>query len=171
MLRSWVGPFRLILCLLAMITLVYCLGISVFAYSFFYHKSRGTLIHRHNAVIASKLMGQQFTQNKYFWPRQSMTNYQNDLLTPEGVFEKNKPYWHLNSKNLASASQVDPDITIADAYTQIERVAKARDISVAVLERCIVAHSHDAFMGFGQPHVNVLLLNLDLDENLGTCHG
>ena len=171
MLRTWLGTLRLMLCMLAVITLVYCIGISLLAYGFFYDKSEGSLVYRHHQVIASKLMGQQFIQDKYFWPRQSMTNYQNDLITSKMIAEKKRQYWMVNAQPMPSASQVDPDIRIEDAYAQMQRVAKARNIPENKLVDCIKTHTKTSFLRFGQSRVNVLLLNLALDRKMDTCHG
>lgn len=170
MLRTWLGPLRLMLCMLVVITLVYCIGISFLGYGLFYQKSEGSLVYQHHQVIASKLMGQQFRQDQYFWPRQSMTNYQNDLITPNMIAEKNREYWHMTSHNFPSASQVDPDIRLEDAYAQMRRVAKVRNIAENKLLDCMKTYTKTSFLGFGESRVNVLLLNLALDKKMGRCH-
>jgi len=169
--ESILGPLRLMLCILILITLVYGVGISMLANVFFKDKAQGSLLYRDHLVIGSSLIGQQFTQDKYFWTRPSLNNYQNDLITPETIAVKNKHYWQLQAHPAASASQVDPDISLIDAFRQIKRVAKARHISEQTLKACITLYTTTAVLGFGQSRVNVLLLNLGLDAQRDACHG
>jgi K+-transporting ATPase ATPase C chain len=64
----------------------------------------------------------------------------------------------------ASGSGVDPDISVAAAEYQVARVAKARNMSALEVARKVDAHTRRPFFGLlGEPVVNVLALNLDLD--------
>jgi K+-transporting ATPase ATPase C chain len=69
----------------------------------------------------------------------------------------------------ASASGLDPDISIAAAQYQAARVARARKLDVAIVEELIRQHAKTSVFGFfGEPHVNVLQLNLALDARAST---
>jgi K+-transporting ATPase ATPase C chain len=174
MYRQWIGPIRFMFCLTMTIVLVYGLGISIFANTFFYRASRGSLVYQAHHVIASKLIAQQFTQDIYFWPRISVTNFQTDVLSSTLLIEKNRQYWQkktVNYQMLPSASSVDPHIKLEDALQQIDRISSARGLAKTTLIKCVKKHTGHAFLGiFGQEHVNIMTLNLALDGKLGTCH-
>lgn len=137
-------------------------------------------------IVGSSLIGQPFSDPKYFWPRPSATS---DFgYNPAGSSGSNSgptnPRYlktvtgrmqYLRDAGLtglvpadlvqASASGLDPHITPEAASVQIPRVAKIRGLSKEVLKKLVTAHSEDRQLGiFGARRVNVLALNLALDR-------
>lgn len=148
----------------------------------------GSLIERDGRVVGSVLVGQPFTQPQYFWGRPSATSSQpyNPLasggsnqgpLNPalvEAVKQRIAALKQADPDNAApipvdlvtaSASGLDPHISIAAAQYQLARVARVRGLEVAQVNALLEQHSEGRQLGFfGEPRVNVLELNLALDE-------
>jgi potassium-transporting ATPase KdpC subunit len=178
--------------LIVIMTLVlgvgYPLVITGAARVMFPSQAGGSLIKRDGIVVGSRLIGQSFSDPKYFWGRPSATSPQpyngtasggSNLgpLNPalmEAVAANAKKLHDADPENhalipvelvTASASGLDPDISPAAADYQAARVARARHMPLARVESLIAAHRHEALLGvFGEPVVNVLELNLALDR-------
>lgn len=154
----------------------------------------GSLITENGKVIGSALIGQSFTEPKYFWGRPSATGptpYNagassgsnlgplNPALTT-AVSERVAALRQLDPSNsaavpvdlvTASASGLDPDISPAAAYYQAARIARLRQLSLAQVNTLIAAHTEGRqFAILGEARVNVLLLNIALDK-LESAHG
>ena len=136
--------------------------------------------------IGSALIGQPFSDPKYFWPRpSSTTDFGYNPLASGGSNSgpTNPDYLKtvgdrvkaLHAAGItgnvpadlveASASGLDPHISPEAANVQIPRVAKARGMSGEELTRLVAAMTSDRQLGFlGEPRVNVLALNLELDK-------
>jgi potassium-transporting ATPase KdpC subunit len=136
--------------------------------------------------IGSALIGQPFSDAKYFWPRPSATtDFGNNPAASSGSNSgpTNPAYLETVAgrvKNLrvsgltgpvpadlvqASASGIDPHISTEAAKVQIARVARARGMSDEDLARIVAAHTEERQLGFlGEPRINVLGLNLELDS-------
>jgi len=122
---------------LAVISLILCgvvfpLVITGFAQSIFPSQANGSLVQFHGKTVGSSLIAQSFSLRIFFHAR-------ND-----------------------SASGVDPDITVQDAYSQISRIASATGISADMLQHIVNQNEEGSFWIFGTPYVNVLRLNLAL---------
>jgi K+-transporting ATPase ATPase C chain len=176
-----VTSLRLLAVLTLLTGIIYPLIVSIFADSFFLHKAGGSLVLRDGKVIGSELISQKFTQEKYFFSRPSAIDY-NPLpsggsnLAPTskklGDFVKEQET-KLGGRNApadliyASASGLDPEITLEAAVFQIDRILKARGWDEAKREEIhglIRRFAAPRQLGFlGEKRVNVLALNLALD--------
>jgi len=165
---------------------IYPAVITGIAQAIFPKQANGSLItDKDGKTVGSILIGQPFTEAKYFWPRPSATpDY---AYNPAGSGGSNSgptnpAYLETVAgrvKNLrdaglsgpipadlvqASASGLDPHITPEAAKVQIARVAKSRGMNEEALSKLVAAHTAERQLGFlGVPRVNVLTLNLELD--------
>lgn len=182
-------PSILILLSLTLLTgVAYPLLITGVATLAFPSQAAGSLIIKDNKVIGSKLIGQYFSEPKYFWGRPSATSpYANNAqasgssnlgpLNPalvEAVKQRVDALKAADPDNTqkipvdlvtASASGLDPDISIAAALYQLNRVARVRNLDPAKVRTLIEMRAYNRILGFlGEPRVNVLELNMALDE-------
>lgn len=165
---------------------IYPAVVTGLAQAFFREQAMGSLIVKNGQVVGSELIGQNFTDAKYFWSRPSTIDYHplpssgtNLGLTSQGlqskVQERLAHYQETTSSTappadllLASGSGLDPHISPAAAQLQITRVAKARNLSAQNVED-LQKLVHDFtqkpdYNLFGESRVNVLQLNLALDQ-------
>ena len=147
----------------------------------------GSLITDKNGrVVGSSLIGQPFSDPKYFWPRPSATTdfgfnpmasggSNSGPTNPDYLKTVAERVKTLHDAGLtgpvpadlvqASASGLDPHIMPESAGVQIPRVARARGMTEETLRKLVSAHIEDRQLGFlGEPRVNVLALNLALDK-------
>lgn len=174
--------------ILTLITgLVYPLLVTGLAQLFFKDAANGSLITVQGKTVGSALLGQSFTRPEYFWSRPSATGPQANNGAASGgsnlagsnpvllqavkdrveALQKADP---TNPKPVpvdlvtASASGLDPHISLAAAEYQASRVARARQRTPAEVQTIIQRHAEHPLLGiFGEPRVNVLALNLALD--------
>jgi potassium-transporting ATPase KdpC subunit len=161
-------------------------GVSRLAFA---RQAEGSLLHENGKLIGSELIGQNFTDPKYFWGRPSATTPQpyNGINSGGSNFGPLNPALidkvNANAKALhdadpsnkaeipvelvtASTSGLDPEISPAAAFYQAARVARVRNMPIAKVRALIEAHQRSPLLGvLGEPVVNVLALNLDLDEH------
>jgi K+-transporting ATPase ATPase C chain len=155
----------------------------------FEDKANGSLIVSKDGTIrGSKLLGQNFSGEKYFHPRPSAAGNGYDASNSGGsnlgptsqklndaIKERIEAYRKENGLKdseavpadavTASGSGLDPDISVRNAELQAPRVAKARGLTVQKVFELLRANTDAADLGFlGDPGVNVLRLNLALDE-------
>jgi potassium-transporting ATPase KdpC subunit len=167
---------------------VYPLVVTGVAQLFFKGKANGSLSYSGNKVQGSKLIGQNFTDPSYFWPRPSSTDYSTLLsgasnLGPTSESLKQKileremklsPYIASPipvDLLMASGSGLDPDINPEAALAQIDHVSKARALTneqISQLEKMVKEITQKPQYGiFGAPRVNVYEINLTTDKMFG----
>jgi K+-transporting ATPase ATPase C chain len=168
-----------------LVGIVYPLVVTGLAALMFPHKAAGSLIMKDGQVIGSELLAQSFTSDKYFHPRPSAAGNGYDATSSGGtnLAQSNAKLVQriqgdidkLAAQNpgkpvpidmvTTSGSGLDPDITPDNAYYQAARVAKARGLTEDQVRGLIAQHIAGRDLGFlGEPRVNVLELNLDLDK-------
>jgi len=181
-------PAVLMTLVLTVVTgVLYPLLVTAIAQLAFPHQANGSLIVRQGHVVGSSWIGQQFDAPKYFWSRLSATSPPYNAgassgsnlgpLNPALVDAAKARIAALRAADpgatapvpidlvTASASGLDPHISIAAAEYQAARVARARGLDVATVNAAIARHTTGRLLGvIGEPVVNVLELNLDLDE-------
>ena len=165
--------------------LIYPLLVTGLAHVLFRDKANGQLIEKNGTVVGSAIIGQGFSSPGYFHSRPSAAGNGWDAANSGGsnLGPTNKKLLDRVKGDVAtaqadnpgtpvpidlvttSASGFDPDITPASAEFQLPRVAKARGATVDQLRALVAKHTEGRQLGFlGEPRVNVLELNLDLDH-------
>jgi len=189
--NTLIRPAISLFVLLSAITgLVYPLAVTGISQAAFPDAAAGSLIVKDGKPVGSALIGQNFTEPKYFWGRPSATSPQ----PYNGVASSGSNQGPLNPALVdavkgrvdvlmaadpdnklpipadlvaASASGLDPHISPNAARYQIARVAKARNLPLTRVTALVDAHTEGRQWAlFGETRVNVLLLNLALDDQL-----
>ncbi len=180
----WMTAIRFTLITTLILGVIYPLAVTGAAGVLFPRKAAGSLILRDGKVIGSELLAQSFTSDKYFHPRPSAAGNGYDATSSGGtnLAQSNKALVDrvqgsidaLSKENpghpvpidlvTTSASGLDPDVTPDAAFFQVPRVAKARGLSEDQVRQLVQKHIAARQLGvLGEPRVNVLDLNLDLD--------
>lgn len=192
MIQLFRPAFVLLIGMTLLTGLLYPAAITGISQLLFPREANGSLIERNGAVIGSSLIGQNFTDPRYFHSRPSATSGTNadgnSISQPYNAASSSGSNLGPTSKALidrvagdiaalettkpvpvdivtTSASGLDPHVSPEAARLQIERVAKARDLPVAVVRELVERSVETRLIGLiGEPRVNVLALNLALDD-------
>jgi len=186
MIRHLGTSVRVTIVSVIMLGLIYPLAMTGIAQALFPRQANGSLVTVNGKVVGSSIIGQLWTKPQYFHGRPSAAGKGYDPTSTGGTnlgptskkliaatkatiaaLQKENP----NSAGAppmdlvtSSASGIDPDISPEAAYWQAPRVAKARGTSVSAVNALVAQHVQGRTFGFlGEPHVNVLELNLALD--------
>jgi potassium-transporting ATPase KdpC subunit len=175
--------------------LFYPLAVTGIAQIVFPHKANGSMIVKDGKTFGSELIGQPFSDPKYFWSRLSATspfaynaaassgsNYGPiNQAYLDGVKKRIQDLKAVDSLNTqlvpadlvtASGSGLDPHISVAAALYQLPRVARIRNLNQDQLRSLVIQHTEGRQLGFlGEPRVNVLQLNLALDATQSVSGG
>jgi K+-transporting ATPase ATPase C chain len=187
--KALIRPAVSLFVLLTVITgVVYPLAVTGAAKAAFPAQAAGSLIVKDGKPVGSSLIGQNFSDPKYFWGRPSATapmpynaaasgGANLGPLNPALVDAVKARVEALRAADpgntvpvpvdlvTSSASGLDPHISPAAALYQVERVAKARGLDPAAVRRLVQKHVEGRQLGvLGEPRVNVLELNLDLEK-------
>ncbi|MFP3503347.1 potassium-transporting ATPase subunit KdpC [Burkholderia sp. SIMBA_062] len=186
--KTLIRPLVVIFVVLTVVTgLAYPAVMTVFGQAVFPSQANGSLIEQDGRAVGSALIGQPFDAPKYFWGRLSATSPMpynasgsggSNLgpLNPSLADQVKARIAALRDAGTdlsqpvpvdlvtASASGLDPEITPAAAAYQVERVAKARNLTADAVAQLVAANTAGRQFGvLGEPRVNVLKLNLALD--------
>jgi K+-transporting ATPase ATPase C chain len=187
------ASIRALVVSLAVLTILTGIGYPLLTYGLaqvlFPSQANGSLLKRDGRVIGSLLIGQNFDEARYFWGRPSAiasgpydaASSSGSNLAPSNpalalaVASRSDTLAKANGKPnapipldllTASGSGLDPHLTVAAAYYQIDRVAAARGLDPSVVRSVVDRHIESPLLGFlGQRHVNVLAINLALDDH------
>ena len=149
-------------------------------------KGKGETVSANNKIVGWKLLGQKFTDDKYFCGRPSAVNYNAAASGGSNKGPTNPDYLKqvqdridtfmahnpgINKEEIpsdlvtASGAGLDPHISVQGAYVQVKRVASVRNIPEEKINSLVTQHIETPLLGlFGTERVNVLQLNIDLDR-------
>jgi potassium-transporting ATPase KdpC subunit len=185
--KKLIRSLRIYLVFTIMLGLAYPLAITFISRVLMPYKANGSFLRKGSKVVGSKLIGQSFTGPEYFHARFSANNYNGTSSGGTNLGPSSKKLMDSTADRiakvrqenglnpairipadmvLASASGLDPHITFENAMLQAVRVSRTRGIPIIALKGLVHKNTDPDFIGiWGQPGVNVLALNIELDES------
>jgi potassium-transporting ATPase KdpC subunit len=146
---------------------------------------RGVVVKVNDRIVGYELIGQKFTEDKYFWGRPSAVDYNAAGSAGSNKGPSNPEYLQIVKNRIdtflvhnpgvtkqdipaemvtASASGLDPDISPAAAYVQVKRIARIRNLNEEQIKALVTEHIRRPLAGIAGPStINVLKLNIALD--------
>ncbi|MGP1674906.1 MAG: potassium-transporting ATPase subunit KdpC [Candidatus Limnocylindrales bacterium] len=183
--RQLYPAFAVLLALTILVGMAYPAVVTIVAQVAFPSQANGSFITTTDGrAIGSSLIGQAFSQDQYFWSRPSAAGdgYDGNASSASNLAPTSQALLDRVAAEVdrlraihgdgpipvdlvtTSASGLDPHISPAAAEYQVARIAVARGLTVQEVTELVGRHTAQPFLGFlGEPAVNVLLLNLDLD--------
>lgn len=175
----------LVLIMFVLCGFIFPLTVTALGQVLFPEQANGSLVKQDGKVIGSKLIGQQWTEPKYFHGRISAVNYNmnaNEVKESGGPASGGSNYGNSNPELkkrvqetikqegqklssdavITSGSGLDPDITVDNAKQQVKRIAKERNIDASKINHLIDENKQASPMA--DDYVNVLKLNITLDK-------
>ncbi|WP_287129179.1 potassium-transporting ATPase subunit KdpC [Candidatus Cyanaurora vandensis] len=182
MLKETTTALRMSLFLILVCGLGYPLLTTGIAQTVFPAQANGSLIQAQGQTVGSRLIGQNFTSDRYFQGRISSLTYKAEASGNPNYGPTNQAYLDRVRTDVArltqrdgtpppidlvtnSGSGLDPHITPAGARVQVPRIARTRGLEPSRVQQLVEQNTTDRTLGiFGEPHINVLALNLALDQ-------
>ncbi len=183
--RNFLTAILMTLVTTVLLGIGYPLAVTGLAQLLFPKQANGSLLQSNNRIAGSSLIGQPFTMPGYFHSRPSNAGTGYDAANSSGSnlaptnkalidrvsasvqgLQKENPNMPIPVDLVTgSGSGLDPDISPAAAEFQVPRIARERRIGESEVRALILSHTKSRQFGFlGEPRVNVLELNLDLDQ-------
>lgn len=176
--KTGIIALRFFIVMTVLTGIIYPLLVTGVAHTFWSAKANGSLVEKNGEIIGSLLISQKFQGPRYFWPRPSAADYNAAASSGSNKgptnadlkksFDEGKAQGLPNDLIFASASGLDPHISPEAAMFQLNRIAISRSLNkvqMDSLHNLVVQMTEGRTFGIlGEPRVNVLRLNIELNK-------